>query len=71
MKVRSFGSCYVCGKAVYGYVLRDARPYATSRHTRLAWRDEKGVRHSTCDPWADLKPWERPPVVVIDATITT
>jgi len=50
LKLRSFGSCYVCGREVWGFVLRPARPYATSGHTRLAWQDGEGVRHSTCEP---------------------
>lgn len=44
------GTCYVCGGAVWGFVLRPGRPYATSKRTRYAVGDEKGVRHSSCYP---------------------
>jgi hypothetical protein len=50
---RPFGRCYVCRREVFGFVVRPARPYATSSHTRLAWEDSKGIRHSTCEPAVD------------------
>jgi hypothetical protein len=53
MKLRPFGQCYVCRREVFGFVVRPARPYATSSHTRLAWEDSKGIRHSTCEPAVD------------------
>ena len=48
MKLRSFGKCYVCGKAVVGYETRAGRPYATSTKARFPVRDERGIRHSYC-----------------------
>jgi hypothetical protein len=47
-RARVLGTCYVCGRSVWGFMLRPGRPYATSTHTRYAVGDEKGVRHSTC-----------------------
>lgn len=49
-KAKPLGDCYVCGKVVWGFVLREGRPYATSSRTRYAVKDREGVRHSTCYP---------------------
>jgi hypothetical protein len=48
VKLRSFGKCYVCGKAVVGYRTHPGRPYATSTRARFPVSDERGIRHSYC-----------------------